>query len=688
MKKKSCLMLAVMLCLQIVFATVIIPVSAASYERCYDIYKSDVAITVDGNPAEWETVPWSESFVFESDGNGVFNPEIKARYKAVWRESATQGKIEIYFLIQVSGDHSLSTSDLVRVNMKSNGTSYNTDSMNRNADLSLTSKTNNTVSYDFATDVQADDTSIVEVHTTIAKPTNGSIMLDVLVQDAYYYDNLMRYSWNGGSWYSATGTGNIKETAVIPQNPLANVSVTATAGASIRLDTNDPTRSGIRFATTVSVPEGVTIQKTGTLIVPTETLESHRILDCNFNKEVLSAEGLIEGIDYYDVENKGNKWVAGQDGTWYGTLYDIKNFGREISGIGYAVVEVNGVEYTVYAIYNSDDHARSIKQVASKALTLKDANDNPLYAENSPEYNLLKPFNNARLPNGDYRIMSFNLMHHASGWGPEALITLPFTMRVENSAAQINRYQPDVVFLQERFDEWAGIGDGSVDLAEAVGNGYVWVENTVTYPIANGSTETVTNRNPILYNSNVFRLIDSGYLMLSAAVSLENNPTKNSITWAVLEDCTNGENQGQRIAVFCTHWVTTKSQELVDQTELQRTQSQETQTVVKNVLEEYGDMPVMFGGDLNMAYSFEVYQEHLAALGLSDADATVNGASNVWDIVDHIATSGVKLNAYKKVEAVDCGDHYPILCDVEMTVYRKGNTNLTQGEWGRADRFA
>ena len=99
-------------------------------------------------------------------------------------------------------------------------------------------------------------------------------------------------------------------------------------------------------------------------------------------------------------------------------------------------------------------------------------------------------------------------------------------------------------------------------------------------------------------------------------------------------------------------------------------------------------MPVMFGGDLNMAYSFEVYQEHLTALGLSDADATVNGASKVQNVVDHIATSGVQINSYKKVEAVDCGDHCPIWCDVEMTVYRKGNTNLTQGEWGRADRFS
>ena len=270
--------------------------------------------------------------------------------------------------------------------------------------------------------------------------------------------------------------------------------------------------------------------------------------------------------------------------------------------------------------------------------------------------------------NGDYRIMSYNVMHHAEGYASiPSLLNLPFVMRAANVAAQINQTAPDILFLQERFDEWAGVGKGSVELASALGDEYAIVENTITYPVSGGNTETAINRNPIIYNSNTFRVIESGYTILSENMSTQVSTVKNSVTWAVLEDITDSDNKGEKIIVFCTHWTTSKTLQGVDNEWMQRKQSQETQAVIRSVLQEYGDIPVVFGGDLNMMYSSGVYQDHLAALGLSDADVTINGVGSVQKVVDHISALGVEFKAYKMIgDATGCSDHMPIWCDIEI----------------------
>lgn len=212
--------------------------------------------------------------------------------------------------------------------------------------------------------------------------------LDIKIRDGMGTSNYASYSWNGmGNTfdkYSALGKVTLVDSTYT--DPLAGVSVTMTDGASIRLDTEGNT-SGIRFATTVVVPEGVEIVKTGTLIITTEKLQYRwcSITDSNFNKDVLKVVGttygtttapqsIAEGTNYYDLENIDNEWIdgtqGGQGGTFYGTLYGIaeENYGRSISGVGYAVVKVNGVEYTVYAEYDHNLHGRSIKDVATAAL--------------------------------------------------------------------------------------------------------------------------------------------------------------------------------------------------------------------------------------------------------------------------------------------------------------------------------
>lgn len=269
---------------------------------------------------------------------------------------------------------------------------------------------------------------------------------------------------------------------------------------------------------------------------------------------------------------------------------------------------------------------------------------------------------------GDYRIMSFNVMHHAAGWsGNLALLELPFATRAMNVALQVNQSQPDVLFLQERFEEWAGVGTDAVDFAKVLGDEYVVIENQISYSIANGQIERAINRSPIIYNSDTFRLIESGHKILTERVPTQSSSVKATVTWAVLEDVTNTALRGQRIVVCCTHWGTSQTLGGEDNVWLQQLQSEETQAVLWDVLEEYGSLPVMFGGDLNMHYSFDVYQNHLTVMGMQDADATINGAANVQDVVDHIAVSGAEIKAYKILnEANDCSDHYPIYCDVKI----------------------
>ncbi len=413
MKKKSCLMLAVLLAmLQVIAVFAIVPASAAptyfaeGYGREYDIYKVPEAIVLDGVVDDaWTNIPWSESFVCSADASGSFNSAVDAKFKAVWYDNAQENRIDLYILVEVNGDDKYGTSQIKFVvdDHKTIGNNLwfwsaaenIADSNGAQIDKTAWINYNDpTVGYNhpYSYSVKDNRTSeggkyIVEFRRHIAKDTEN-LNLDIFIQDVRN-SGYARYSWDGINTGNGNepchGVGNLMD-SVYTSNPLEGVSITATDGASIRLDTDEPAKSGIRFATTVTVPEGVTVKKIGTLVIPTATLISKCITDSNFNKAVLDKVGLVAGTDYYDIENVDNEWVEGQEGTWYGTLFDIqtKNFDRAISGIGYAVVEVNGVEYTVYAEYDSDVHSRSIKQVAELVLDQ--------YEEGSDKYELLQGF--------------------------------------------------------------------------------------------------------------------------------------------------------------------------------------------------------------------------------------------------------------------------------------------------------
>lgn len=392
MKKRSCLMLAVMLAmLQIIAVFAVVPASAASLGRTYDIALSQETPAIDGSvDACWDEVASSASFQLVTNGNNTGNEELDVKFKAVWTP-AGNGKINLYILVQGTGyETTYNTIDGVRLGLNTGDVTSYTDMIRFSG-----SKAGNNISYEnfkhglYTGAIKADATSrtfTYEFTCQIDKPE--SLKLDFLVMDGSGWSNIDSYAWNGCTdAKNPEGVCNIQGTHL-----LNDVYVTATNGASIRLDTADETKSGIRFATTVAVPEGATIKKTGTLVLPTATLTAKNIADAAFNHASLTAAGLVEGTDYYDIENVGNKWVVENEveltGTWYGTLYDIKavNYERAISGIGYAVVEINGVEYTIYAEYDKDEHSRSIKQVAQ---LLMDTNQ---YEANTDEYALLVKF--------------------------------------------------------------------------------------------------------------------------------------------------------------------------------------------------------------------------------------------------------------------------------------------------------
>lgn len=197
-----------------------------------------------------------------------------------------------------------------------------------------------------------------------------SIMLDVLLQDDVAKkagdQNYVRYSWKNmnDSGQALTGLGVISELPVFATKTIE--------GASVRIDTETPNKSGIRFRTTVDAAAlaeltaaGAKVQ-TGTLLLPTETLTGKGITE--FTKENLLSAGLAEGKDFYNIENTGNGWVTGQDGTFIGTLFGIKSFRRSFSAVGYVRVELSdGTTYTIYGGYTAEC-ARSVAQVAQLAL--------------------------------------------------------------------------------------------------------------------------------------------------------------------------------------------------------------------------------------------------------------------------------------------------------------------------------
>lgn len=355
--------------------------------RNYDIKQTVADITVNADPVEWDHVDWSQGnfahgYNNSPAGSTVEDTNIKVGFKAVWKESATAGEMDLYFLVKMenalpnSSTHRYTNSRIVT---KVGETQYLTGW------LPIHENTSKNETGWSGQSIKLGDGEAIAEYVIYNVPQGEKIKLNVSILEYNSTGTQFRaYTWTGGSSNDVSGSATINDEI----NPLVGVRVAATDGASIRLDTANEAKSGIRFGTTVTVPANATLIKTGTLIVPTAHLTNNGIADSAFTLEALTAANLKENTNFYNIVNENNEWVEGMNGTWYGTLINIQsaNYGRSISGIGYAVIEVEGVEYTVYADYDSAKHSRSIAEIAQTLL------DNKYYAEGSVEESLLKTF--------------------------------------------------------------------------------------------------------------------------------------------------------------------------------------------------------------------------------------------------------------------------------------------------------
>ena len=402
MKKKCMLIALLFVTVQMTTLFIPLPVSAElptnsirQQNKNYVFYRTDSAITLDGCGEEeaWANVPWSDASILAYLSIGIATLDDRdtyianggfasARFKGVWR--VVDGVNTLYFLIEVS-DHqavasSNNTPDGVKMIFNNGGADFTTGFI-AVADVADGAPAHTDAFRYAITDQRTEEGGGTYTYEISCKIGNSDrFQFDFWIQDSVNAWNRARYTWNGAfdnetpqgqGILSAIQTGDL-------------VPVRTAAGASIRLDTITQAKSGIRFATSVdpvlfsSLLANPAISEviTGTLILPAETLnEVSDNLDfvCNpiaipYTEADLMAAGLEAGKDYYNIVNQGNQWVDGQDGTWYGTLYNIKDFGRQFSGVGYIqVIYQNGDSYTLYGEY-ADSNARSVSEVAEIAL--------------------------------------------------------------------------------------------------------------------------------------------------------------------------------------------------------------------------------------------------------------------------------------------------------------------------------
>lgn len=250
-----------------------------------------------------------------------------------------------------------------------------------------------------------------------------------------------------------------------------------------------------------------------------------------------------------------------------------------------------------------------------------------------------------------YRVMQYNVLHQKEGWGPVELLVLGLEARKNNVERAIRTLQPDILLLAERHDEWNGAGDSGVNLSADLSPEYAFVQNSI---FCEGIV--AVNRVPIAYRTEVFRCVDSGFLKLMEEASFQNSNNKRVVTWAVLEDITDTDAKGQRIAVFCTHW--SGGEHLQPFRQHQATQ---TQNLIKQLLmnPEYRNLPIVVGGDFNADYHSAEYQSLLKGCELTDADVN-------FSRIDRIAVSGACVVAFQAQIVPNASDHHPIYCDIKI----------------------
>lgn len=255
----------------------------------------------------------------------------------------------------------------------------------------------------------------------------------------------------------------------------------------------------------------------------------------------------------------------------------------------------------------------------------------------------------------DIRVMSSNLLVHYESWGGE-----PVKPRAKMYTEVLEKYQPDVVGIQELCDSWYCC------LKHNLPDGYKMI-----YPLSTGAFVRMT---AMVYNSNTVDLIKDG----TFAYAQGDNPRLRRVVWGVFRV----KETGKVFAATSTHFDLLREGREEELTAVIKSQSNELISFVDALSEEY-DCPVISVGDFNTMEDTpqtksvdipEIY--YTLAQKYTDAkfncDNQVCGELQPWDYpsYDHIfMTSGAKaetfaLLSYDWLNGIS--DHYPIFADINI----------------------
>lgn len=271
---------------------------------------------------------------------------------------------------------------------------------------------------------------------------------------------------------------------------------------------------------------------------------------------------------------------------------------------------------------------------------------------------------------GKVRVMYHNVL----GYTPDPY---PFGSRTTLALQIYQEYMPDVLGLQEAGGAWR---NASATLLKGLSElGY----EEVAFSRSGG------NGNPIFYRSDVLTLKASGYESPSAG--------DKGTTWCVFEVKATGECFAFTNSHFAANSNANDDPKKGD--EYRTTNAQKLVSIVGNIRNQYGDIPVISGGDFNSSPATEAYKkmiegnmtsvrdlaayvsQHSARNGYPTFDRVKNDyvlgmfkATSVSDAIDHVLLSGavsaVSVRRYVVLkDRISCttSDHLPHYIDFDFT---------------------
>ena len=230
---------------------------------------------------------------------------------------------------------------------------------------------------------------------------------------------------------------------------------------------------------------------------------------------------------------------------------------------------------------------------------------------------------------GDYRFMTYNILFedYATGFSPAEV-----EIRKELVSGLLMEYLPDVVALQEHFEQWGN------QLPELIDAEYSYV----CFKRADG----VVNRSPLIYRTDRFNLVESAMIELDKTVT--NN--RRVVTWCILED----KETKDQFAVIGTHW-----DPFDDSIKLENAKA--TAQIAAQLQSQRG-LPVIAMGDFNSIPGTGSYVTFRSQGGFEKVTATSG--------VDHIFYSNQFTAVAQGFEQNNCArkasDHFPVWMDVTL----------------------